>query len=113
VDVQGTKVIAARVEGADSNSLRTAVDQLKSRLGSAIIVLAAVESPDKVLLVAGVTPDRVALIKAGELVGAIATLVGGKGGGRPDFAQAGGNNPAALEAALATVLPRVRGKLAG
>ena len=113
VDVQGTKVIAARVEGADSNSLRTAVDQLKSRLGSAIIVLAAVESPDKVLLVAGVTPDRVALIKAGELVGAIATLVGGKGGGRPDFAQAGGNNPAALEAALATVLPRVRGTLAG
>ena len=113
VDVQGTKVIAARVEGADSNSLRTAVDQLKSRLGSAIIVLAAVESPDKVLLVAGVTPDRVALVKAGELVGAIATLVGGKGGGRPDFAQAGGNNAAALEAALATVLPRVREKLAG
>ncbi len=113
VDVQGTKVIAARVEGADSNSLRSAVDQLKSRLGSAIIVLAAVESPGKVLLVAGVTPDRVALVKAGELVGAIATLVGGKGGGRPDFAQAGGNDPAALAAALATVLPRVREKLAG
>jgi len=113
VEVAGTQVIAARVEGADANSLRSAVDQLKSRLGSAIVVLAAVESPTKVLLVAGVTPDRTAQIKAGELVGAIATQVGGKGGGRPDFAQAGGNNPAALEAALASVLPRVREKLGG
>jgi alanyl-tRNA synthetase len=113
VDVAGTKVIAARVEGADANSLRSAVDQLKSRLGSAIIVLAAVESPTKLLLVAGVTPDRTAQIKAGELVGAIATQVGGKGGGRPDFAQAGGSNVAALDAALASVLPRVREKLGG
>ena len=111
VDVAGTKVIAARVEGADANSLRSAVDQLKSRLGSAIIVLAAVESPTKIVLVAGVTPDRTAQIKAGELVGAIATQVGGKGGGRPDFAQAGGSNPAALDAALASVLQRVQEKL--
>ncbi len=113
VDVAGTKVIAARVEGADSGSLRNAVDQLKSRLGSAIIVLAAVESPTKVTLVAGVTADRTATIKAGELVGAVAAQVGGKGGGRPDFAQAGGNNPAALEAALASVLPQVRARLGG
>jgi alanyl-tRNA synthetase len=111
VDVLGTKVIAARVEGADGGSLRSAVDQLKSRLGSAIIVLAAVESPTKVVLVAGVTADRVGAIKAGELVGAIAAQVGGKGGGRPDFAQAGGNNPAALDAALASVLPQVRARL--
>jgi len=111
VDVGGTKVIAARVEGADGGSLRSAVDQLKSRLGSAIIVLAAVESPTKVTLVAGVTADRTAKIKAGELVGAVALQVGGKGGGRPDFAQAGGNNPAALEAALASVVPQVRARL--
>ena len=111
IDVLGTKVIAARVDGADGGSLRTAVDQLKSRLGSAIIVLAAVESPTKVVLVAGVTPDRVGAIKAGELVGAVAAQVGGKGGGRPDFAQAGGNNPAALDAALASVLPQVRARL--
>ena len=111
VDVDGTKVIAAKVEGADSGSLRNAVDQLKSRLGSAIIVLAAVESPTKVILVAGVTADRVAKIKAGELVGAVATQIGGKGGGRPDFAQAGGNNPAALDAALAGVLAQVRARL--
>jgi alanyl-tRNA synthetase len=111
VDVGGTKVIAARVEGADGGSLRNAVDQLKSRLGSAIIVLAAVESPSKVTLVAGVTADRTSKIKAGELVGAVAAQVGGKGGGRPDFAQAGGNNPAALEAALASVVPQVRARL--
>ncbi len=111
-DVGGTKVIAARVEGADSGSLRSAVDQLKSQLGSAIIVLAAVESPTKVILVAGVTADRTGKIKAGDLVGAVAAQVGGKGGGRPDFAQAGGNNPQALDAALASVLPQVRARLA-
>ena len=111
VDVDGTKVIAAKVDGADSDSLRSTVDQLKSQLGSAIIVLAAVESPTKVILVAGVTADRTAKIKAGELVGAIAAQIGGKGGGRPDFAQAGGNNPAALDAALASVLAQVRARL--
>jgi alanyl-tRNA synthetase len=113
VEVAGTKVIAARVPGADGGSLRSAVDQLKSRLGSAIIVLAAVESPSKIVLVAGVTPDRVGQIKAGELVGAVAAQIGGKGGGRPDFAQAGGNNPEALDAALASVLPQVRARLPG
>jgi len=111
VDVAGTKVIAARVEGADSASLRNAVDQLKSRLGSAIIVLAAVESPTKVLLVAGVTADRSGVIKAGELVGSVAAQIGGKGGGRPDFAQAGGSKPEALDAALASVVTLVRARL--
>ena len=113
VDVAGTKVIAARVEGADSASLRNAVDQLKSRLGSAIIVLAAVESPTKVLLVAGVTADRSGVIKAGELVGSVAAQIGGKGGGRPDFAQAGGSKPEALDAALASVVTLVRARLPG
>jgi alanyl-tRNA synthetase len=111
VEVHGTKVIAARVEGADSAALRTAVDQLKSRLGSAIIVLAAVESPGKVLLVAGVTSDRSAVVKAGELVGKVAAQIGGKGGGRPDFAQAGGTRPEALEAALASVVTLARERL--
>ena len=113
VDVAGTKVIAARVEGADSASLRNAVDQLKSRLGSAIVVLASVESPTKVLLVAGVTADRSGVIKAGELVGSVAAQIGGKGGGRPDFAQAGGSKPEELDAALASVVTLVRARLPG
>ena len=74
-------------------------------------MLAAVESPTKVLLVAGVTADRSSVLKAGELVGAVAALIGGKGGGRPDFAQAGGSNPEALDAALASVLELVRARL--
>jgi alanyl-tRNA synthetase len=112
VDVGGVKVVAARVAGADATALRATVDQLKATLGAAVIVLAAVESPDKLLLVAGVTTAQTKWIKAGELVGAIAQLVGGKGGGRPDFAQAGGTNPAALDAALASVAARVKAKLA-
>jgi alanyl-tRNA synthetase len=75
------------------------------------VVLASVENPSKVVLVAGVTSDQTARVKAGELVGAIAAQIGGRGGGRPDFAQAGGNNPAALDAALASVHDLVRTKL--
>jgi alanyl-tRNA synthetase len=111
VDIQGVKVVATRIDGADAGALRNAVDQLKSKLKTAVIVLASVESADKVVLVAGVTADVTSRIKAGELVGTIAAQVGGRGGGRPDFAQAGGNNPAALDAALAGVLQVVRGKL--
>jgi len=111
VDVQGVKVVATKVDGADAGALRNAVDQLKSQLKSAVIVLASVESAAKIVLVAGVTADLTGRIKAGELVGAIAAQVGGKGGGRPDFAQAGGSNPAALDAALAGVVALVRGKL--
>jgi alanyl-tRNA synthetase len=80
-------------------------------LGSAIIVLGAVESDSKVLLVAGVTSDQIARIRAGELVGAVAAQVGGKGGGRADFAQAGGSKPEALDQALASVTPWVRSRL--
>ena len=111
LDVGGAKVIATEVAGADATALRSAVDQLKNRLKSAVIVLASVNEPDKVVLVAGVTADLVARVKAGEIVGAVAAQVGGKGGGRPDFAQAGGTNPAALAAALAQVAKMVRDKL--
>jgi alanyl-tRNA synthetase len=111
IDIGGVKVVATTVEGADAGALRNAVDQLKDRLKSAVIVLASVSGPDKIVLVSGVTADNVARVKAGELVGAVASQVGGKGGGRPDFAQAGGSNPAALEAALASVAPFVRQRL--
>jgi len=112
VDIQGVKVVATKVDGADAGALRNAVDQLKSRLKSAVVVLASVESPSKVVLVAGVTADLVARIKAGELAGVVAAKIGGRGGGRPDFAQAGGNDPGALDGALADVETFVRSKLA-
>jgi len=112
VDVQGVKVVATKVDGADAGALRNAVDQLKDRLKSAVIVLASVESPEKIVLVAGVTNDLTARVKAGELVGSIAAQVGGRGGGRPDFAQAGGTKPEALDAALAGVEAFVRSKVA-
>ncbi len=111
IDVQGVKVVATRVEGADAGALRAAVDQLKDRLKSAVIVLASVEEGQKVVLVAGVTADETARIKAGELAGAVAALVGGRGGGRPDFAQAGGSKPEALDAALKSVEGFVRARL--
>ncbi len=111
IDVQGVKVVAARVDGADSGALRNAVDQLKSRLGSAVIVLASVDAQAKVLLVAGVTADQTSRLKAGELVGIVAAAVGGKGGGRADFAQAGGSDPTALPQALAAVEALVRQRL--
>jgi alanyl-tRNA synthetase len=111
VDVNGVKVVATKVDGADAGALRNAVDQLKDKLKSAVVVLASVESPSKVVLVAGVTADLTARVKAGELVGAIAAQIDGRGGGRPDFAQAGGSNPAALDAALASVHELVRAKL--
>ena len=101
-DVGGIKVLAAQVDGADAKSLRDAVDQLKQKLGSSIIVLAAV-TEGKVVLVAGVSADLVARFKAGDIVGAVAAQIGGRGGGRADFAQAGGTQPENLSAALAGV----------
>jgi alanyl-tRNA synthetase len=111
VDIQGVKVVAAKVADADAGALRNAVDQLKQRLKSAVVVLASVESPTKVVLIAGVTADQTSRIKAGELAGAVAALVGGRGGGRADFAQAGGSKPEALDAALASVQEFVRARL--
>jgi len=111
VEVAGTRVIAAQVPGADARSLREAVDALKAKLGSAIIVLGAPTEDGKVLLVAGVTADLTGKARAGELVGSVAAKVGGKGGGRPDFAQAGGTEPGKLDAALAAVPEWVAAKL--
>jgi alanyl-tRNA synthetase len=102
VDVSGIKVLAARMEGADNRVLRETLDQLKNKLGSAAVVLGTVNG-DRVTLVAGVTKDQTGTIKAGELVNQVAQQVGGKGGGRPDMAQAGGNQPEHLDAALKSV----------
>ncbi len=106
-EIGGVKVLAARLDGADAKSLRDALDRLKDKLGSAIILLAA-ESEGKVSLVGGVTKDLTGRFKAGDLVREAAAKVGGKGGGRPDMAQAGGNDPAGLPAALALAKEWVR-----
>ena len=102
VDVRGIKVLAATLEGGDAKSLRETLDQLKSKLKSAVIVLGAVED-GKVQLAAGVTADTTSKVKAGDLVNFVAQQVGGKGGGRADMAMAGGTEPARLGAALASV----------
>lgn len=102
VDVKGVKLLAARLEGADAKTLRDTMDKLKDKLGTAVIVLAAVDG-DKVQLAAGVTKDCIGKLKAGELVNHVALQVGGKGGGKPDMAMAGGTDAAALPAALASV----------
>ena len=106
-DVDGIKVLAAQVDGADAKALRDAVDQLRNKLGSSIIVLATVKD-GKVVLVAGVSADLLARFKAGDIVGAVAAQVGGRGGGRADFAQAGGTQPENLGPALAGVETFVR-----
>jgi len=113
VDVGGVKVVATQLDGADATALRNAVDGLKEKLKSAVIVLGTVVADNKVSLVAGVTSDLVGRVKAGEIVGAVASKVGGKGGGRPDFAQAGGTDAAALPAALGGVVDLVRIRLGG
>ncbi|KLR59154.1 MULTISPECIES: alanine--tRNA ligase [unclassified Diaphorobacter] len=102
VDVKGIKVLAARLEGADAKTLRETMDKLKDKLKTAAIVLAAVDG-DKVQLAAGVTADSIGRVKAGDLVNFVAAQVGGKGGGKPDMAMAGGTNAAALPQALAAV----------
>ena len=96
-------MLATTIEGADAAALRNAVDQLKGKLGSAVIVLGSVDAAGKAVLIAGVTPDLTARVKAGELANFVAAQVGGKGGGRPDLAQAGGTQPENLGAALASV----------
>jgi alanyl-tRNA synthetase len=109
--VGGVKVLAAQIEGADAKALRDSIDQLKQKLGSSVIVLATVQD-GKVVLVAGVSADLVAQLKAGDIVGAVAAQIGGRGGGRADFAQAGGTQPENLAAALASVESLVRNRLA-
>jgi alanyl-tRNA synthetase len=111
--VGGLKVLATTVEGADAAALRNAVDQLKSQLGSAVIVLGSAAADGKVTLIAGVTSDATARVKAGDVVNFVAQQVGGKGGGRADLAQAGGNDPAKLPGALAAVTDWVRERIGG
>ena len=108
-DVNGTKVLSAKLEGVDAKGLRETMDQLKSKLKSGVIVLAVVEG-DKVQIAAGVTADLVTKFRAGELVNHVAQQVGGKGGGKPDMAMAGGTNPAAIGAALESVAAWVSSK---
>jgi alanyl-tRNA synthetase len=103
-------VLAVAVDGADAKSLREALDSLKGKLKSAAIVLGAVND-GKVSLIAGVTDDLVGKVKAGELVNYVAQQVGGKGGGRPDMAQAGGTDASKLPGALQSVRPWVEQRL--
>ena len=108
--IDGISIIARSLDNTDPKNLRDAVDQLKNKLGTAVLVLATVND-SKVSLVAGVTNDTTSRIKAGELANFVAKQVGGKGGGRPDMAQAGGDNPKELESALAKVPQWVRDQL--
>ena len=109
--IGSVKFVATRVEGADAAALRNAVDQLKNKLGSAAVVLGSVDADGKVLLIAGVTADLTGKVRAGDLVNHVALQVGGKGGGRPDLAQAGGTDPDKLEAALESVGAWLRERL--
>ena len=102
VDVKGIKLLVAKLEGADAKTLRDTMDKLKDKMKTAVIVLTAVDG-DKVNIAAGVTADTVGKVKAGELANYVAQQVGGKGGGKPDMAMAGGTNPSTLPAAMASV----------
>jgi alanyl-tRNA synthetase len=110
VDIEGIKVLAVRLDDIDPKAMRDMVDQLKNKLGSAAIVLANVKD-GKISLIAGVSKDQTHRIKAGDLVNSVATKVGGKGGGRPDMAQAGGDDVSGLDAALQNVPAWVQAQL--
>jgi alanyl-tRNA synthetase len=110
VEIKGARVLATALDGADVPTLRETMDKLRDKLGSAVIVLASTAG-GKVSLIAGVTADLTGKAKAGELVNFVAQQVGGKGGGRPDMAQAGGTQPEGLPQALASVAGWVEGKL--
>jgi alanyl-tRNA synthetase len=111
VAVGNARVLAATLDGADAKSLRETMDKLKDKLGSAAIVLGSVDA-GKVTLIAGVTSDLTGKVKAGELVNFVAQQVGGKGGGRPDMAQAGGTEPSKLPQALESVAGWVKQRVA-
>ena len=109
-DVNGVRVLAAQLDGLDAKGLRETADKLRDKLKSCALVLGTV-ADGRVSLIAAVTPDVTARIKAGELVNFVATQVGGKGGGKPDMAMAGGSEPGQLAAALASVQRWVEDKL--
>jgi len=102
LNINGIKVLSAQIDEIDASGLRDSIDHLKDTLGRSIVVLASVDG-DKVRIAAGVSGDLITRIKAGNLVNFVAGQVGGKGGGRPDFAQAGGSDPGKLDEALASV----------
>lgn len=110
VDVKGVKLLVSQLDNVEAKMLRTMVDDLKNQLGSGVVVLATT-AEGKVSLVAGVTKDLTDKVKAGELIGMVAQQVGGKGGGRPDMAMAGGSDATALPQALAGVEAWVADKL--
>jgi alanyl-tRNA synthetase len=109
-DIKGVKVLAVRVDGFDRQQLRTLADSLRNKWKTAVVVLGAADH-SSVSIVAGVTKDVTAKVHAGKLVGAVAQAVGGKGGGRPDMAEAGGTDASALDGALAAVYASVEGML--
>jgi alanyl-tRNA synthetase len=109
-DVKGVKVLAKRMEGMDRAQLRAIVDSLRNQLKTAVVVLASSENGN-VAIVSGVTKDLASKVHAGKLVSAVAQAVGGKGGGRPDMAEAGGKDASALPAALADVYSKVEAML--
>jgi alanyl-tRNA synthetase len=112
IEVQGVKVMVQRVDGLERGPMRDLVDQMRSKLGSGVVVLGAASGDGKVSLLVGVTKDLTGKVQAGKVVGQLAALVGGKGGGRPDMAEAGGSDVAALDGALAKA-PEVVGGLLG
>ena len=110
IEINGVKVLAIELKNTDAKGLRDSMDKLKDKLGTTAIVLGAIED-DKVRLIAGVSKDVTGRVKAGELVNHVATQVGGKGGGRPDLAQAGGTQPENLSKALESVADWITTKL--
>lgn len=110
VEIEGLKVLAVQLDNVDAKGMRDVLDQLKNKLGSSAIILAVVNA-EKVSLIAGVSKDQIGRIKAGDLVNHVAAQVGGKGGGRPEMAQAGGNDPKGLKQALANVPEWIRGQI--
>jgi len=112
VDVKGVKVLTHRADNLERGQLRTLVDNLKQKLGEGVVVLASAQPEGKVAIIAGVTPELTKRVQAGKLVGAVAKLVGGSGGGKPDIAEAGGKDQSQIEAAL-TASPRIVGELLG
>ena len=106
VEVKGVKVLTHRADALDRGQLRTLVDNLKVKAGEGVVVLASEQPEGKVAIIAGVTPGLTKRIQAGKLVGAVAKIVGGSGGGKPEIAEAGGKDPAQIDAALAAA-PRI------
>jgi alanyl-tRNA synthetase len=109
-EVNGVKVLAARVDGLDRDQMRALADTLRNKWKSAVVVLGAADG-DNVALISAVTKDLTAKVHAGKLIGPVAAAVGGKGGGRPDLAEAGGKDASALDAALESVYAAVEGAL--